>query len=272
MSGSDDGLPSAIAESDRLAREETARVEVAGVERHGARLTVRVRVTNLTGHRFPSGVGFRRAFLELRVVDDRNAVVWGSGRTNGLGIIVDADGRPLPSEFFEIDPRTGQQAYQPHHRTITRQDQVQIYQELAKNPEGRFTTSFLALLTTVKDNRLLPRGWTRPGPPGFRPAWAEATAPHGDAAHDPDFTDGSGSDLVTYEVDLPPGFATGTVAIALYYQAIPPAYLRDRFTTAAGRDTQRLHYLTSRLNLEGTNIRGWKLLVQSATGTVPAAP
>ena len=270
MSGSDDGLPAAIAESDRLAREETARVELASVERAGRRLTVRVRVTNLTGHRFPSGVGFRRAFLELRVVDDRNAVVWGSGRTNGLGIIVDADGRPLPSEFFEVDPRTGQQAYQPHHRTITRQDQVQIYQELAKNPEGRFTTSFLALQTTVKDNRLLPRGWTRHGPPGFLPAWAEATAPHGDAAHDPDFTDGSGLDLVTYEVELPPGFGTGTVAVAIYYQAIPPAYLRDRFTTAAGRDTQRLHYLASRLNLDGTNVRGWKLLVQSATGAVPS--
>ena len=41
---------------------------------------------------------------------------------------------------------------------------------------------------------------------------------------------------------------------SLYYQAIPPLYLQERFTTASGDNARRLHYLASHLNLEGTNI------------------
>jgi hypothetical protein len=43
---------------------------------------------NLAGHGFPTGVGFRRAFIELVVKDASGKVVWGSGRTNELGVIV----------------------------------------------------------------------------------------------------------------------------------------------------------------------------------------
>jgi hypothetical protein len=84
-------------------------------------------------------------------------VVWASGRTDTLGIIVDAQGEPLPSEFFQVDPRTGL-AYQPHYQTITAPHQVQIYEELMQNPEGEFATSFLSRMHKVKDNRLLSIG------------------------------------------------------------------------------------------------------------------
>src|SRR5690606_26963959 len=129
----------------------------------------------------------------------------------------------LPSEFFEPD-RTGRQRYQPHYQCIDGQDQVQIYQELVKNPEGRFTTSFVAIADVVKENRLLPRGWTASGPPGFD--YAAETVPHGEAVRDPDF--GAGGDEVQYRIPLA---ATGAVTVraALYYQTIPPSYLRDRF-------------------------------------------
>ena len=82
--------------------------------------------------------------------------------------------------------------------------------------------------------------------------------------------DGSGSDIITYQPTLPEGMLEGvaqgrplTVTASLYYQAIPPYYLQDRFTTAQGDNTQRLHYLTSHLNVEGTNIENWKLLTAS---------
>jgi hypothetical protein len=271
MSGSERGLPNAIAESNRLAREETARVEIARVEAGEEALAVDVVVTNLTGHRFPSGVGFRRAFLELSVLDAHNAVRWASGRTDSLGILVDGAGRPLRSEFFEPDPRTGEPSYQPHHRTITREDQAQVYEELTKSPEGTFTTSFLARADTVKDNRLLPLGWTRAGPPGFHPEWAEATAPRGDAAADPRFV--AGSHTVTYRVGLPRSVVQGGSVVArLYYQSVPPYYLKDRFATAQGPEGQRLHYIASRLNVKGTAIESWKLLVQSATARLAAPP
>jgi len=51
---------------------------------------------------FPSGVGFRRAFLEFRVVDnDTGKTVWCSGCTNELGVIMNGNER-LPSELFDV--------------------------------------------------------------------------------------------------------------------------------------------------------------------------
>ena len=176
MTGSDNGLPTAIAHSNQLAKEETADVTIESMEYADGQLTVQVKVTNKTGHRFPSGVGFRRAFLELSVLDQHDLVLWASGRTNGVGVIVDETGTPLPSEFMTVlnpeacaaDPNQCEQAYEPHYQVITAQNQVQIYQELVKNPENRFTTSFVAQATTIKDNRLLPKGWSQRGPAGIR--------------------------------------------------------------------------------------------------------
>ena len=262
MTYSKNGLPFAIETSQWLANEHTARVDIMKVEETSRGLRATVKVTSLVGHRFPSGVGFRRAFLEFKVVDEMNSIVWASGRTNSLGVIVDENGAPLPSEFLEADPSTGEQIYEPHYQTITRQDQVQIYQELAKNTQGKFTTSFLGIFEHVKDNRLLPLGWTKSGPPGFQ--YAKETMPHGRAASDPNFTNGTGSDIIVYEVELPRSTVKGgRVEATLYYQSIPPYYLRDRFTIAPdGRGTQRLHYLTSHLRTEGTPIENWKLMVR----------
>ena len=262
MTASKNGLPFAIQTANQLAKEHTARVEVTNVEKTKRGIRATVKVTNLTGHRLPSGVGFRRAFLEFKVLDKMNRVIWASGQTNSVGVIVDGEGKPLPSEFLEVDPKTGEQQYQPHYEKITRQDQVQIYQELAKNTQGKFTTSFLGIFKHVKDNRLLPIGWTKSGPPGFQ--YAKETMPHENAEKDPDFTNGTGSDIILYEVDLPASaLEGGSVAATLYYQSIPPYYLRDRFTVAPdGRGTQRLYYLTSHLRTKGTPIENWKLMVR----------
>jgi hypothetical protein len=51
----------------------------------------------------------------------------------------------------------------------------------------------------------------------------------------------------------------------LYYQAIPPYYLQSLFTTTPdGPATRRLHYICSRVNLNGTPIEDWKLLIAAA--------
>ena len=289
MTGSDNGLPTAIAQSNQLAKEETADVAIESMAYADGALTVQVKVTNKTGHRFPSGVGFRRAFLELSVLDQHDLVVWASGRTNGVGVIVDETGAPLPSEFMTVlnpaacqaDFTQCEQAYEPHYQVITAQNQVQIYQELVKNPENRFTTSFVAQATTVKDNRLLPKGWTKDGPPGFAadPTWGprfvQATSPKGNVLEDAAFQDGTGSDTITYRIAMPAEvIAGGTVAATLYYQSIPPFYLMERFTTADGPNAQRLHFMAGYLNVDGTHIDDWKLEVASAQQAIdgPGAP
>jgi len=207
--------------------------------------------------------------LQLLVVDSGENVVWGSGRINPLGVVVDENGAPLLSEFHEIDPATGQQAYEPHYEVVDSQSRAQIYEELLRDDQGRFTTSFLARVEDVKDNRLLPLGWTAHGPPDFEPEFAEATAPHGSAASDADFTDGTGSDTVTYLATVPATDEPLEVRAALYYQAIPPRYLNDRFDQADGPAVRRLHFLTSHLDDSQTFFAGWKLAVGSDTRAVP---
>jgi mono/diheme cytochrome c family protein len=275
MSGSTTDLQDAIDNITQQAQERTARVTAVAQAVGPGQIQADLAVTSLVGHRLPSGVGFRRAFLETLVKDAQGRIVWSSGRTNHLGIILDGNGQILPSEFFT--PYTDAQGvvrqhYQPHYEVITAQDQVQIYEELVQNADGQFTTSFVRRDHILKDNRLLPIGWTRNGPdPSLNGRFLEATHPEGSAADDPDYQNGRGIDRIVYQITLPPGVdALGcTVQVTLRYQAIPPSYLNARFSSApTGDATRRLYYLTSNLNLEGTSIENWSLPLASITTPV----
>jgi mono/diheme cytochrome c family protein len=262
MTGTSDNLQNTQANLFEQARKRTATVETTkSIE--GRMLTANVTVTNLAGHRLPSGVGFRRAFIELLVLENRDGrerVVWSSGRTNSVGVIVDGEGRPLPTELFTDG------VYQQHHEVITSDDQVQIYEELAQDADGNFTTSFIRRDHDLKDNRLLPRGWTEKGPdPSLNGRFLKATFPHGNAERDPDYRDGKGRDRVQYRIALPPGIDPKNVSVraSLYYQNIPPYYLNQRFTIGKGDATRRLYYIASNLNLTGTPMENWKILIAS---------
>jgi hypothetical protein len=276
MLGVNADLPNAIDAFVQQAQSTTAAIKIdrGGIE--NGKLIANVTVTNNTGHRFPSGVGFRRAFIEFQAIDSRNGeVVWASGRTNELGIIVDQNQEPLPSEFFDRyqdESGKSRQHYQPHYydqagQTITRQDQVQIFEELMQDSNGNFTTSFIRRDTPVKDNRLLPLGWTAKGPdPSLSGYFLEATYPHavGDDGH---YQDGSGTSVVTYEVPLN-GIdpASLTLTATIYHQSIPPYYLKMRFDEAPDYPaTKRLYYLASNLNTSGTPIANWKLKIVSSS-------
>ena len=299
MSGLD-GLTAAIDSFVQQARNSTAEVSVSEPAVSKQKLIADVKVTNKTGHRLPSGVGFRRAFLEFRVVDnDTGKTVWCSGCTNELGVILNGAGNErLPSELFDVYKdgatpaslgyptacsKTVPQHYQRHFfwdpqknagAAITRQDQVQIYEELNLNIQCQMTTSFLRRDYQLKDNRLLPFGWTRSGPlnpdktPYIPAEYLHETHPVS-VGGDPSYADGSGTSVVRYEVPLN-AFAARNVAITatLYYQSLPPYFLNDRFTQAPNSPaTQRLYYLTSNLQTKGTPIENWKVLITSTRQT-----
>src|SRR5262245_11552482 len=276
MSGSSTDLEDAIDNIAQQAHQRTATLQVAARATGDRTVTAEVVVTHLTGQRFPSGVGFRRAFIELLVFDRTQwgqRLVWASGRTNALGVIVDGNAEILPSEFFtEYTDSWGrvQQHFQPHYQVITSPQQVQIYEELIKNAEGKFTTSFTRRDETVKDNRLLPIGWTEHGPnPSLNGRFLAATHAEG-VQDDPDYVNDQGMDRITYLITLPAGAcpAQGAVHTTLYYQSIPPYDLNDRFDTAPhGAGTQRLHFLASNLKLDRTPAEDWKLKIASATAT-----
>jgi len=266
MTGASDNIENTQANLFEQASKRTATVATS-MAMDGRTLTANVEVTNLAGHRMPSGVGFRRAWIELLVIetrDGRERVVWSSGRTNSVGVIIDSHGRPLATEFLANND------YQHHYQTITSDLQVQIYEELAKDADGNFTTSFIRRDEDVKDNRLLPLGWTEKGPdPSLNGRFLKATFPHGEAEKDPDYRDGKGHDRLTYRVALPDDVDTSAVSVraTLFYQNIPPYYLNDRFRIGKGEPTRRLYYIASNLNLEGTPMEDWKIQIATASAT-----
>src|SRR5262249_52493067 len=107
----------------QVAQSETATVQVATpfIDSTKQALTADVTVTNNAGHRFPSGVGFRRAFIEFDVIDNshidattgRGKIIWSSGRANDEGQIIDNDNNPLETEFIgtALDKS---KTFQPH--------------------------------------------------------------------------------------------------------------------------------------------------------------
>jgi len=247
-----------------LAQRETAEVQVMSAKRTATHLEVKVRVKNNAGHSFPSGVSFRRAFLNFEVLNASDRTIWASGATNRFGMITNGSGGPvLPTEFFDGGK------YQDHYTEINDPSQVQIYEELVKDTEGKFTTSFLSLFDHVKTNRLLPRGWKSDGP------HAKETKPHGAAAKDPDYQNGCGCDTIIYKIPLSKVPVATKVRAQLYYQTIPPYYLRQRFTDTydasthtAAENTQRLMDFVARLNVGATEIHEWKLLVAGTTRSI----
>lgn len=245
----------AVAEAVMQAQTTTAEVTVVSATVIGGKLQADVQVRNLAGHNFPSGVSFRRAFLNFQVLDAAANVLWASGNTNSDGVIVDNSGNPLVTEFFS----PAQQSYQPHfwvEKPITTDSEVQIYEELATDPQGLLTTSFLSLDHKVKDNRLQPEGRTASG------ANANITAPVG-TGNDTSYQDGCGCSVVRYQIPLPPNAAA--VNATLYYQSIPPYYLRQRSEEGHGPDTARLINFTNQLNVSKyPEIANWKLKIATS--------
>ncbi len=267
------------------ASNKTASIAVDQVSISGDQLEATVTITSRTGHKFPSGVGFRRAFIEFSVLDENGDILWASGRANGAGVIMDENGRPVDGELWwqddcsaRLDP--GKTAYQPHYQRVTGQNQVQIYQELVAAPDGtgscgeELTTSFLSICRDIKDNRILPHGFLPlearqeiAAALGDGGGLAEQAGPH-QVGDDPDYVTGGGDSLI-YATDLA-GIegVPSAVQATLYYQATPPYYLQDRFCTSQSEDTQRLYFLAGHLNLTGTAAEDWKLEVVT-TGPVP---
>ncbi len=232
----------------------SAQVSIDSVTPIDGVLQADVRVKNLVGHKFPSGVSFRRAFLDFQVLDVDNKVLWESGGTDAKGVITNTLGKPLVTEFFS----PSQQTYQPHFWTgnpITGDEEVQIYEELVRDPQGRFTTSFLSLDDKVKDNRILPQGWSYSGPMG------DITKPEGTDS-DPNYQGVCGCSVVRYQVPLAAVPGATTVQATLYYQTIPPYYLSQRSEDASGPDTRRLINFTNQLDVNKyTEISNWKLKI-----------
>ena len=192
-------LNAAMKRTAEFLKTQAAKVTITRVDATSNGLEVDVHVENLGGHKLPTAYPSRRAWLHVAVRDSNGQVVFESGALNPDGSIVGNHNDEDPLKF------------EPHYREITSPQQVEIYEPILKDSEGKVTTGLLHAVGYLKDNRLLPHG--------FDKATAEKDiAVTGDAADDPGFTDKGSS--VRYKVST--GNATGPfkVEAELWFQPI----------------------------------------------------
>ena len=176
-----------------------AKVTIRSISRTPGEVTVDVLVENLSGHKLPTAYPSRRAWLHVVVRDGSGRVVFESGALRDNGSIVGNDNDDDPLKF------------EPHYREITNPEQVEIFEPILRDSEGRVTTGLLHAVGYLKDNRLLPEGFDKE-------TANSDIAVRGRAADDPGFTD-KGS-RVRYVVSTANAMGPFHVEAELWYQPI----------------------------------------------------
>ncbi len=217
MAANSDWVASNVAEEELLVNallseehlRKSASVEVVDASVENDEATILVRIDNLAGHKLPTGYPTRRVWLHVTARDFSGQVVFESGG-------YDADGRIINVALDSVA--------HPHANEVT-EGQVQIYEQVLIDAEGAPTLQALNVSTVLKDNRILPKGWSNSHGQiaRIRPVGVEG---------DDNFE--GGSDTVLYRFGAS-GNSELDVDVEVLYQSVPPAALdaAASFRTAA---------------------------------------
>jgi len=192
----------------------SALIELENTQLVDDKIEMDVKITNLTGHKLPSGYHSRRAYLHVIVTDADGKLVYENGLIRADGSIVGVSEDASPD------------SYEKHHDTITSATQVQVYQGITGDASGHQTHSLLAATHFLKDNRLTPAGFDKNTVP-------EDVAVTGNAATDDDFN--NGQDIVTYEIAVT-GKAPYSTLVELRYQPLAFGSLMSLFAESEDID------------------------------------
>ncbi len=206
VSASQEEFNETIARVEEQLSRNTAALSLKELGLTNGALEAEIQVEVFTGHKFPTSIPTRRAWLRFVVKDSSGQVIFESGKQNPDGSIQGnaADADPL--------------AYEPHYEVITQPDQVQIYEGIMQNSDGEVTYTLLRAASFAKDNRLLPVGADKENLPAD-------IAVYGLAAQDANFV--GGGDLVRYEVDTSGYEGPFTVSVELLYETLSYRFVQD---------------------------------------------
>lgn len=176
-----------------------ATIAITDLALRNGRVETDISIENLGGHKLPTAYPSRRVWLHVTIRDRAGRAIFESGAFNPDGSITGNDNDQDPMRF------------EPHYLEIRNPDQVQIYESVMGDQQGRPTTGLLSALRFIKDNRLPPRG--------FDKQTADAqVAVVGGALSDSDF--GAGGDTVRYLAEAGGAQGPFRVEAELWYQPI----------------------------------------------------
>ncbi|GAB4486394.1 MAG: hypothetical protein OHK0019_00010 [Saprospiraceae bacterium] len=196
---------STIAATLRMLQQKTLDMSLETGILNGDSAHFTLKLANKAGHKFPSGYPARRAWIEFEVKNQNGETVFHSGRTN--------------PDFSLPDEDTN---FEPHYNLIENPSQVQIYELVPGDVNGLFTNVLERAHLALKDNRLVPQGFS-PDDPAY-----DTTRVYG-LNGDPDFDFDAGSDMVHFRI--PNNGYTGflTVTARVWYQSLPPKWMAPMF-------------------------------------------
>lgn len=217
---------STIARTERMLQERTLELELNMTSRDLDTAFIDLELENYAGHKFPSGYPARRAWVQFVVTNALNDTLFASG---------------ILDDQYEVIGHDAE--FEPHYDMINDPNQVQIYEMVMGDVNGDKTTVLERAQEPIKDNRLVPFGFTTTH-------FSYDTVKYGGAVLlDDDFNlddmgiEGSGTDVISYHVPL--NNYTGTIYITakVLYQSAPPLWLDEMFSyNSAEIDTFRNMY------------------------------
>ncbi len=217
---------STIARTERMLQQNSLLLEPSMAARTADTAFIDLKLTNLAGHKFPSGYPARRAWVELVVTNDQGDTLFRSGGWDDTYDVIGHD----PS-------------WEPHYDVIRDPDEAQIYELVMADVNGDRTTTLERAASKLKDNRLAPAGFST-----MHYAYDTTTVVNVPAS-DIDFNrdelgvEGSGSDVVHYHVPVNGYAGTLNVTAQVWYQSAPPRYMAEMFSySSAAIDTFKTYY------------------------------
>lgn len=209
-----------IARTTRLLRDSTLDAQLVEAARTTDTVFYKLALTNKAGHKFPSGYPARRAYIEFVLMDDTGDTLFKSG-------MIDSDGNILNEDA----------TFEPHYDMINNPQQVQIYQIVPADVNGNLTTVLERADTSLKDNRLPPKGFTT------NHFAYDTCRILGNVLSDPNFNlngsiQGTGADTISYHIPLAGYTGALNVTARVYYQTVPAKFMTEMFQhSSAAIDT-----------------------------------
>jgi hypothetical protein len=211
LTASDANFDAVVERTEYLLQEESLNMTVSHLNTTNDTAVFAVDLANLAGHKFPSGYPSRLLSIEFVVRDEANNVLFQSG---GFDADYEILGRDLD--------------WEPHHDVIRGNDQVQIYEMVFADVSGTPTTVLERAHTLLKDNRMVPTGFTTSH------LSYDTVRIAGVDESDLNFNrlngiEGSGTDRIEYRVGVNGYVGPISVEARAWYQSVPPRWMEEMF-------------------------------------------
>jgi hypothetical protein len=199
-------LAETINRTKKMLTESTIDLSIEDIHFENDSVYVQVLLKNKAGHKFPTGFPSRRAYLECLVTGDSDTL-FHSGKPGTTSLKSGND-----DEHFE-----------PHHEIINNENQVQIYEFVMGDTEGEVTTVLEKAYIPLKDNRIVPQGFSSSHPN------YDTVKVVGQAFDDADYFSGMGMESIIYVFPTSKMGNAAKVKVSLHYETVPESWLHELF-------------------------------------------